>query len=56
LFVTLAQAALLLAGRCAAVAESYCNTRLGEAGWGAVFGASAAAMDGGAILDRAWQE
>jgi len=40
-----------------AVAEGYCATRLsGESGWGAVFGASAAAMDVGAIVDRAWSE
>jgi hypothetical protein len=63
-FVTLAQASLLLGAAMsagnrsrAAVAEGYCATRLsGEPGWGAVFGASAAAMDVGAILDRAWHE
>jgi putative acyl-CoA dehydrogenase len=64
LFVTLAQASLLLAAAsagnrssAAAVAEGYCATRLSrEPGWGAVFGAGAAAMDVGAILDRTWQE
>jgi putative acyl-CoA dehydrogenase len=63
-FVTLAQASLLLGAAMsagnrssAAVAEGYCATRLsGEPGWGAVFGASAGAMDVGAILDRAWHE
>jgi putative acyl-CoA dehydrogenase len=65
LFVTLAQASLLLGGAmragnrgsAAAVAEGYCATRLScEPGWGAVFGAGAALLDVGAILDRAWQE
>ncbi|MGO9934152.1 MAG: isovaleryl-CoA dehydrogenase [Steroidobacteraceae bacterium] len=65
LFVTLAQARLLLGaamsagnGRsAAAVAEGYCATRLSrEPGWGAVFGAGPAAMDVGAILERAWSE
>jgi putative acyl-CoA dehydrogenase len=63
-FVTLAQASLLLGAAMSAgsrgataVAEGYCATRLnGEPGWGAVFGASAAAIDAGAILDRAWSE
>ncbi|HXC20204.1 MAG TPA: isovaleryl-CoA dehydrogenase [Steroidobacteraceae bacterium] len=63
-FVTLAQAGLLLGAAMSAgsrgataVAEGYCATRLsGEPGWGAVFGASAAAIDVGAILDRAWSE
>jgi len=63
-FVTLAQASLLLGAAMStgsrgatAVAEGYCATRLsGEPGWGAVFGASAAAIDVGAILDRAWSE
>jgi putative acyl-CoA dehydrogenase len=63
-FVTLAQASLLLGAAMSAgsrsataVAEGYCATRLsGESGWGAVFGASAAAMDVGAIVDRAWSE
>jgi hypothetical protein len=27
-----------------------------EPGWGAVFGAGAAAMDVGAILDRTWRD
>ena len=40
-----------------AVAEGFCATRLDpDSGWGAVFGASRAALDTGAILDRAWQE
>jgi hypothetical protein len=40
-----------------AVAEAYCATRLGsEPGWGAVFGASDAAMDVESLLRRAWQE
>ena len=64
LFVTLAQASLLLAAAsagnrssAAAVAEGYCATRLSrEPGWGAVFGAGAAAMDVGAILDRTWRD
>jgi hypothetical protein len=64
LFVTLAQASALLGAAMSAasrgataVAEGYCATRLsGEPGWGAVFGASAAAIDVGTILDRAWNE
>ncbi len=40
-----------------AVAEGFCATRLDpDSGWGAVFGASRAALDTAAILDRAWQE
>jgi putative acyl-CoA dehydrogenase len=56
--VTLVQAQLLLTGAKApaarAVAEGFCATRLGENGWGAVFGASDAKLDTGAILKRAW--
>jgi putative acyl-CoA dehydrogenase len=59
--VTLMQARLLLgaaaeAGAGAgAVAEAFCATRLDpDSGWGAVFGASNAALDAEAILDRAW--
>jgi putative acyl-CoA dehydrogenase len=59
MFVTLMQASLLLnaasdpAAR--AVAEGFCATRLdAESGWGAVFGASGAALDVDAIVDRAW--
>ena len=61
-FATLMQASLLLdaassgAPDTRAVAEAYCATRLGrDAGWGAVFGASDAAMDVEALLRRAWQ-
>jgi len=40
-----------------AVAEGFCATRLdAESGWGAVFGAGAAALDHAAILKRAWDE
>ena len=57
--VTLMQARLLLGGEpssnACAVAEGFCATRLNAAsGWGAVFGASDAAVNVGAILDRAW--
>ncbi len=60
-FATLMQARLLLGaattGPARAAAEAFCATRLGaEAGWGAVFGASDAAIDTGAILNRAWKE
>jgi putative acyl-CoA dehydrogenase len=41
----------------AEMAEAFCATRLSaEAGWGAVFGASGAAMEVDAILERAWPE
>ena len=58
---TLMQACLLLgaatAGPARAAAEAFCATRLGaEAGWGAVFGTSDAAIDIDAILNRAWNE
>jgi putative acyl-CoA dehydrogenase len=56
--VTLVQAQLLLSGAktpaARAVAEGFCATRLGESGWGAVFGASDAQLETGAILKRAW--
>jgi len=57
-FVTLMQAQLLMAGATGAssraAAEAFCATRLGESGWGAVFGASDAQLDVNAILTRAW--
>jgi putative acyl-CoA dehydrogenase len=57
-FVTLVQAKLLIAGAtnpaAAAVAEGFCATRLGDQGWGAVFGAGIAQVDSAAILARAW--
>jgi putative acyl-CoA dehydrogenase len=63
-FVTLMQASLLLgatatgaASGARAMAEGFCATRLGsDAGWGAVFGASDAAIDVESILERAWRE
>ena len=63
-FVTLMQASLLLSAAQAgapeamrAMAEGFCATRLGsDAGWGAVFGASDAAIDVASILGRAWRE
>ena len=59
-FVTLMQAKLLLAAAdgpaARAVAEGFCATRLGAGGWGAVFGASDAPVDHGAILARAWNQ
>jgi putative acyl-CoA dehydrogenase len=61
LMVTLMQARLLLgAARDAssgAVAAGFCATRLsGSGGWGAVFGASEAAVDCDTILQRAWAQ
>ena len=61
MFVTLMQGGLLLGAAAdsgaQAVAEGFCATRLGaDSGWGAVFGASGAALDAGAIVDRAWAE
>ena len=57
-FVTLLQAELLLTGAAGtaarASAEGFCATRLGENGWGAVFGAGGAQIDNEAILTRAW--
>ena len=60
-FVTLMQASVLLSAAAnpasGAVAEGFCATRLDpDSGWGAVFGASAAALDVKSILDRAWAE
>jgi putative acyl-CoA dehydrogenase len=59
MFVTLMQASILLGGATSlgarAVAEGFCSTRLSpDSGWGAVFGASHAALDVEAILSRAW--
>jgi putative acyl-CoA dehydrogenase len=59
MFVTLLQASILLAGAkspgARAVADGFCSTRLSQdSGWGAVFGASHAALEVDAILDRAW--
>jgi putative acyl-CoA dehydrogenase len=52
---TLMQARLLLGAGAGAVAEGFCATRLNaDSGWGAVFGASDAALDSAAILERAW--
>jgi len=59
-FVTLVQAKLLIAGAtnasAAAAAEGFCATRLGDHGWGAVFGSSTAQTDSAAILARAWNQ
>jgi putative acyl-CoA dehydrogenase len=59
MFVTLMQGSLLLGAAAnsgaSAVAEGFCATRLdADSGWGAVFGASGAALDVDAIMDRAW--
>jgi putative acyl-CoA dehydrogenase len=61
MFVTLMQGSVLLGAATSAganaVADAFCATRLcAEAGWGAVFGASGAALDSAAILGRAWEE
>src|SRR5579859_231572 len=61
MFVTLMQGSLLLRAATEpgprAAAEGFCSTRLdADSGWGAVFGASGAALDVGAIMDRAWME
>jgi putative acyl-CoA dehydrogenase len=61
MFVTLMQGSLLLSAAtdsgARAVAEGFCETRLdADSGWGAVFGASDAALKVDAILDRAWAE
>ena len=57
-FVTLMQASLLIGGATGAdsqaVADAFCATRLGDAGWGAVFGAGDAPIDSAAVLARAW--
>jgi putative acyl-CoA dehydrogenase len=59
-FVTLVQAKLLISGAnnasAAAAAEGFCATRLGDPGWGAVFGAGIAQVDSAAILARAWNQ
>jgi putative acyl-CoA dehydrogenase len=59
MFATLMQAKLLIGAAAEpganAVAEGFCATRLStEIGWGAVFGASEAALNVDAILARAW--
>ncbi len=61
MFVTLMQAGVLLSAAVSpesrTVAEAFCATRLDtDSGWGAVFGASSAAIDAPAILRRAWDE
>jgi len=61
MFVTLIQGSLLLNAAkdsgATAVAEGFCTTRLdADSGWGAVFGASSAALDVDAIVDRTWAE
>jgi putative acyl-CoA dehydrogenase len=58
MFVTLMQAGVLLSGPGPGeVAEGFCATRLdADSGWGAVFGASGAAVDVAAILKRTWDE
>jgi putative acyl-CoA dehydrogenase len=57
-FVTLMQAKLLVSGAkdaaSHAAAEGFCATRLGNGGWGAVFGGGNARIDCEAILTRAW--
>jgi putative acyl-CoA dehydrogenase len=59
-FVTLLQAELLITGAAnpsaRAAAEGFCATRLGDQGWGAVFGAGTAQVDSAAILARAWSQ
>jgi putative acyl-CoA dehydrogenase len=59
MFATLMQAKLLIGAAtdpgANAVAEGFCATRLNtQTGWGAVFGASEAALNTDAILARAW--
>jgi putative acyl-CoA dehydrogenase len=58
--VTLTQAALMIGGAgnpaARAAAEGFCVTRLGDHGWGAVFGAGDARVDSAAILRRAWPQ
>jgi putative acyl-CoA dehydrogenase len=61
LFVILVQASVLLGAAqdasARAVAEGFCSTRLDpDSGWGAVFGAGAAALDAATILNRTWDE
>jgi putative acyl-CoA dehydrogenase len=59
-FVTLVQAKLLITGAAnssaRAAAEGFCASRLGDHGWGAVFGAGTAQVDEAAILARAWNQ
>jgi putative acyl-CoA dehydrogenase len=59
-FVTLMQAKLLIAGAtnpaARAAAEGFSATRLGDHGWGAVFGAGTVKVDEAAILARAWNQ
>jgi putative acyl-CoA dehydrogenase len=59
-FATLVQAKLLISGAtnssARAAAEGFCATRLGDQGWGAVFGAGAVKVDSTAILARAWNQ
>jgi putative acyl-CoA dehydrogenase len=59
-FATLMQAGLLIGAAAGpgsrAVAEGFCATRLGDGGWGAVFGASEVPLDHTAILARAWNQ
>jgi putative acyl-CoA dehydrogenase len=61
MFATLMQGSVLLiaakSSSASAMADAFCATRLcAEAGWGAVFGSSGAAVDTAAILSRAWDE
>jgi putative acyl-CoA dehydrogenase len=61
MFATLMQGSVLLGAAttagAGAVADAFCATRLcTEAGWGAVFGTSGAALDSAAILGRSWGE
>jgi putative acyl-CoA dehydrogenase len=59
-FVILMQAKLLIAGAtnpsARAAAEGFSATRLGDDGWGAVFGAGTVKVDSAAILARAWNQ
>ncbi|HEX3395300.1 MAG TPA: isovaleryl-CoA dehydrogenase [Steroidobacteraceae bacterium] len=59
-FVILMQAKLLILGAAnpsaRAAAEGFCATRLGDPGWGAVFGASDKQVDSAVILARAWNQ
>src|SRR6202789_493550 len=61
MYVTLVQGSVLLIAAknpgASAMADAFCAPRLSaEAGWGAVFGSSGAAVDTAAILSRAWEE
>jgi putative acyl-CoA dehydrogenase len=59
-FVTLMQAKILITGAvnpaARAAAEGFCATRLGDPGWGAVFGSGSTQLDSTAILARAWNQ